>query len=106
MPAIRLRADPAVAIVEAAAPRLAALLLGSQELLEINRLHPRPDATRAAEIRNARLGADARAREEQGPSAAAEQLTQCCDFAWIWSRHILPASYYPRSTIRYPLPSS
>ena len=74
--AVRLRADPAVAIVEAAAPGLAPLLLGSDEFLEVDRLHPRPDAAGAAEVGNAALGADAGAGEEEGAAAALEQLAQ------------------------------
>ena len=74
--AIGLRSDPAVTIVETASPRLATLLLGGDELLEINRLHARPHAARTAEIGNAGFGADAGAREKQGAAAVTKQLSE------------------------------
>ncbi len=49
---------------EAAPPGFAARLLRGEELVEINRRHLRPDAARAAEIGNARLGADAGAGKD------------------------------------------
>src|SRR6266700_806908 len=46
---------------KAAAPGLAPCRLGGEEIVEINGRHPCPDAARAAEIRDPRLGADPRA---------------------------------------------
>src|SRR6185503_15085706 len=80
MAAVRLRADPAVAIVEAPSPRLAPLLFRREELLEVNWLHPRPDAAGTAKVGNAGLGADARAGEEEGALATVEQRAQRCYF--------------------------
>ena len=83
--AVRLRADPAVAIVEAAAPGLATRLFGSDEILEVDRLHPCPDAAGAAEVGDAGFGADARAGEEQSAAARIEQRAQRVELVAQWA---------------------
>src|ERR1700738_2178459 len=64
MPAVRLRrADHAVA-GEFAPPRLAPRLLGGEEVFEVDRRQAGPDPARAAESRDARLGAEGAAGED------------------------------------------
>ena len=58
---------------ETAAPGLAAHRLRGQEVFEIDRRHAVPHATGAAEIRNARFGGDAGAREHDSAAGVPEQ---------------------------------
>ena len=56
--------------VQTAAPRLAPHLRVVQVVAVVDRRVAGPDATRAAEVRDTRLGADARARKDHGAGPA------------------------------------
>jgi len=50
------------------APRQVSRRVSSEQIVEIERRHPRPDPARTAEIRDPRLGADPGAAERYGPA--------------------------------------
>src|SRR5207245_2279630 len=59
---------------EAPPPGFAPRFLGGEELVEIDRRHLRPDAARAAEVGDPRLGADAGAGEDHRTLRPLDQL--------------------------------
>ena len=61
---------------ELAVPGLAAHLVGSHEVVEVDRLVAGPDAPGRAEVRDSRLGRDARAGEGHDPLGRMDHLAQ------------------------------
>src|SRR5699024_545443 len=76
MALVRLLADQAALTAEYAPPGLAARLGRSHEIVELNRLHARPDAAGAAKIGNTRLGGHAGASEDHDALGGADQSGQ------------------------------
>src|SRR5690606_20325689 len=64
---------------EAPPPALVTRLLAREELAEIDRPHPRPDAAGRAKIRDAAFCGYSRSREGNDASRVIDQLVQMCD---------------------------